>query len=154
MRSLYDKIAMTVGFFDRLPAIVSYKWRWALHWFYFYWLIELVKDSPARFVSFWSLKIQVNYCLSELAVLLGKEAREKLGKDVGTDHNFTVSDLETRWNVHYKPLLQVVWNDSPLSSLIAKFSFLVFSAQVVQTVRNLMDCLHIYCNSLVLLTRW
>lgn len=48
------------------------------------------------FVSVRFLIIQVTYCLSELAVLLGKEAREKLGKDVGTDHNFTVSDLETR----------------------------------------------------------
>ncbi|XP_075894141.1 cytosolic carboxypeptidase 2 isoform X2 [Nelusetta ayraudi] len=38
---------------------------------------------------------KVTYCLSELAVLLGKEARERLGKDVGTEHNFTVSDLET-----------------------------------------------------------
>lgn len=46
--------------------------------------------------SLLSALIQVKYCLSELAVLLGKEAREKLGKDVGTDHNFTVSDLETR----------------------------------------------------------
>ncbi|XP_023271225.1 cytosolic carboxypeptidase 2-like, partial [Seriola lalandi dorsalis] len=38
---------------------------------------------------------KTTYCLSELAAMLRKEVRERLGKDLGTDCNFTVSDLET-----------------------------------------------------------
>ncbi|XP_074490227.1 cytosolic carboxypeptidase 2 isoform X1 [Sebastes fasciatus] len=38
---------------------------------------------------------KTTYCLTELAALLTKEVRERLGKDVGTDCNFSVSDLET-----------------------------------------------------------
>ncbi|KAK2842022.1 hypothetical protein Q5P01_012222 [Channa striata] len=38
---------------------------------------------------------KISYCLSELAALLTKEVRERLGKDLGTDSNFSVSDLET-----------------------------------------------------------
>ncbi|XP_056271749.1 cytosolic carboxypeptidase 2 isoform X2 [Pseudoliparis swirei] len=35
------------------------------------------------------------YCLTELAALLTKKVRERLGKDLGTDCNFSLSDLET-----------------------------------------------------------
>nr|XP_019957671.1 PREDICTED: cytosolic carboxypeptidase 2 [Paralichthys olivaceus] len=35
------------------------------------------------------------YCLTELAALLRKQVRERLGKDLGTDCNISVSDLET-----------------------------------------------------------
>ncbi|XP_053175926.1 cytosolic carboxypeptidase 2 [Scomber japonicus] len=35
------------------------------------------------------------YCLTELAALLRKEVKERLGKDLGADCNFSVSDLET-----------------------------------------------------------
>ncbi|XP_069018057.1 cytosolic carboxypeptidase 2 isoform X1 [Embiotoca jacksoni] len=35
------------------------------------------------------------YCLSELAALLRKEVKERLGKDLGTDCYISVSDLET-----------------------------------------------------------
>ncbi|XP_078113711.1 cytosolic carboxypeptidase 2 [Sander vitreus] len=38
---------------------------------------------------------KTTYCLTELAALLTKEVRERLGKDLGTDCNFSVSDLET-----------------------------------------------------------
>ncbi|XP_026221153.1 cytosolic carboxypeptidase 2 [Anabas testudineus] len=38
---------------------------------------------------------KITYCLAELAVLLTKEVRDRLGKNVGTDCNFSVSDLET-----------------------------------------------------------
>ncbi|XP_067358782.1 cytosolic carboxypeptidase 2 isoform X2 [Channa argus] len=38
---------------------------------------------------------KVTYCLEELAASLTKEVRERLGKDLGTDSNFSVSDLET-----------------------------------------------------------
>ncbi|XP_040894106.1 cytosolic carboxypeptidase 2 [Toxotes jaculatrix] len=38
---------------------------------------------------------KTTYCLAELAVLLRKEIRERLGKDFGTDCNISVSDLET-----------------------------------------------------------
>ncbi|XP_022610426.1 cytosolic carboxypeptidase 2-like [Seriola dumerili] len=38
---------------------------------------------------------KTTYCLSELAAMLRKEVRERLGKDLGTDCNFSVSDLET-----------------------------------------------------------
>ncbi|XP_055078208.1 cytosolic carboxypeptidase 2 [Periophthalmus magnuspinnatus] len=37
---------------------------------------------------------KTNYCLKELAALLSKHVKERLGKDL-TDSNFTVSDLET-----------------------------------------------------------
>lgn len=43
------------------------------------------------------LLFQVTYCLTELAALLRKQVSERLGKDLGTDCNITVSDLETRW---------------------------------------------------------
>lgn len=39
---------------------------------------------------------QTNNCLTELAVLLSKQVRERLGKDLGIDCNISVSDLETR----------------------------------------------------------
>ncbi|XP_042267066.1 cytosolic carboxypeptidase 2 isoform X1 [Thunnus maccoyii] len=38
---------------------------------------------------------KTTYCLTELAALLRKEVRERLGKDLGTDCNISVSDLET-----------------------------------------------------------
>ncbi|XP_071360139.1 cytosolic carboxypeptidase 2 isoform X3 [Trachinotus anak] len=38
---------------------------------------------------------KMTYCLTELAAMLRKEVRERLGKDLGTDCNFSVSDLET-----------------------------------------------------------
>lgn len=44
---------------------------------------------PQHFVS-----SQTAYCLTELAALLRKQVRERLGKDLGPD--FSVSDLETR----------------------------------------------------------
>lgn len=43
-------------------------------------------------VSFFSF--QVKYCLTELAVLMRKKVREKLGRDLGSE--VTASDLETR----------------------------------------------------------
>ncbi|XP_068580090.1 cytosolic carboxypeptidase 2 [Cebidichthys violaceus] len=38
---------------------------------------------------------KTTYCLTELAALLTKKVRERLGKDFGNDCNFSVSDLET-----------------------------------------------------------
>ncbi|XP_070686658.1 cytosolic carboxypeptidase 2 [Pempheris klunzingeri] len=38
---------------------------------------------------------KITYCLTELVALLRKEARERLGKDLGSDCNISVSDLET-----------------------------------------------------------
>ncbi|XP_044047852.1 cytosolic carboxypeptidase 2 isoform X2 [Siniperca chuatsi] len=38
---------------------------------------------------------KTTYCLTELAALLRKEVRDRIGKDVGTDCNISVSDLET-----------------------------------------------------------
>ncbi|XP_051238389.1 cytosolic carboxypeptidase 2 [Dicentrarchus labrax] len=38
---------------------------------------------------------KVTYCLTELGALLRKEVRERLGKDLGTNCNISVSDLET-----------------------------------------------------------
>ncbi|XP_041795393.1 cytosolic carboxypeptidase 2 [Chelmon rostratus] len=38
---------------------------------------------------------KTTYCLTELTVSLRKEVRERLGKDLGTDCNISVSDLET-----------------------------------------------------------
>ncbi|KAM3609061.1 uncharacterized protein V6R79_009303 [Siganus canaliculatus] len=38
---------------------------------------------------------KTTYCLAELGALLRKEASKKLGKDLGPDSNFSVSDLET-----------------------------------------------------------
>ncbi|XP_059190947.1 cytosolic carboxypeptidase 2 isoform X2 [Centropristis striata] len=38
---------------------------------------------------------KTTYCLTELAALLRKEVTERLGKDLGIDCNFSVSDLET-----------------------------------------------------------
>ncbi|XP_033490000.2 cytosolic carboxypeptidase 2 [Epinephelus lanceolatus] len=38
---------------------------------------------------------KTTYCLTELGALLRKEVRDRLGKDLGTDCNFSVSDLET-----------------------------------------------------------
>ncbi|XP_041852156.1 cytosolic carboxypeptidase 2 [Melanotaenia boesemani] len=35
------------------------------------------------------------YCLTELAAMLSKDVRERIGKDLGTDCNISVSDLET-----------------------------------------------------------
>ncbi|XP_035499423.2 cytosolic carboxypeptidase 2 [Scophthalmus maximus] len=39
--------------------------------------------------------MKTTHCLTELAALLGKEVRERLGKDLGTNCNISVSDLET-----------------------------------------------------------
>ncbi|KAK5867701.1 hypothetical protein PBY51_012167 [Eleginops maclovinus] len=38
---------------------------------------------------------KITYCLTELAALFRKQVRERLGKDMGTECNFSVSDLET-----------------------------------------------------------
>ncbi|XP_028264061.1 cytosolic carboxypeptidase 2 [Parambassis ranga] len=38
---------------------------------------------------------KTKYCLTELAALLRKEVKERLGKDLGTDCNISVSELET-----------------------------------------------------------
>ncbi|XP_017274387.2 cytosolic carboxypeptidase 2 isoform X2 [Kryptolebias marmoratus] len=38
---------------------------------------------------------KVTYCLKELAALLGKKVKERIGKDLGTDRIISVSDLET-----------------------------------------------------------
>ncbi|XP_072241281.1 cytosolic carboxypeptidase 2 [Leuresthes tenuis] len=38
---------------------------------------------------------KVSYCLTELAAMLRKEVRERIGKGLSTDCNFSVSDLET-----------------------------------------------------------
>ncbi|XP_075993643.1 cytosolic carboxypeptidase 2 [Genypterus blacodes] len=38
---------------------------------------------------------KTTYCLTELAAAMRKEVRERLGKDLGTDCNISVSDLET-----------------------------------------------------------
>nr|XP_046250311.1 cytosolic carboxypeptidase 2 isoform X2 [Scatophagus argus] len=38
---------------------------------------------------------KTTYCLTELAALLRKQVRERLGNDLGTDSNISVSDLET-----------------------------------------------------------
>ncbi|XP_026168193.1 cytosolic carboxypeptidase 2 isoform X2 [Mastacembelus armatus] len=40
-------------------------------------------------------RTKFTYCLTELAVLLTKAVRERLGKDLGSDSNISVSDLET-----------------------------------------------------------
>ncbi|KAM4573445.1 cytosolic carboxypeptidase 2 [Odontesthes bonariensis] len=38
---------------------------------------------------------KVSYCLTELGAMLRKDVRERIGKDLSTDCNFSVSDLET-----------------------------------------------------------
>ncbi|XP_023118182.2 cytosolic carboxypeptidase 2 isoform X2 [Amphiprion ocellaris] len=48
-------------------------------------LLDYCDPDPAK----------TSYCLTELAALLRKEVRARLGKDVSTDCNFSVSDLET-----------------------------------------------------------
>lgn len=42
------------------------------------------------------LPFQTTYCLTELAVLMRKQVREKLVNHLHTDCNISVSDLETR----------------------------------------------------------
>ncbi|KAE8296468.1 Cytosolic carboxypeptidase 2 [Larimichthys crocea] len=48
-------------------------------------LLDYCDPDPAK----------TNNCLTELAVLLSKQVRERLGKDLGIDCNISVSDLET-----------------------------------------------------------
>uniref|UniRef100_A0A672GMB2 Cytosolic carboxypeptidase 2 n=1 Tax=Salarias fasciatus TaxID=181472 RepID=A0A672GMB2_SALFA len=48
-------------------------------------LLDYCDPNPSKII----------YCLKELTALLRKQARERLGKDLGTDCRFSVSDLET-----------------------------------------------------------
>uniref|UniRef100_A0A3Q1FMY4 Cytosolic carboxypeptidase 2 n=1 Tax=Acanthochromis polyacanthus TaxID=80966 RepID=A0A3Q1FMY4_9TELE len=48
-------------------------------------LLDYCDPDPAK----------TSYCLTELAALLRKEVRARLGKDISTDCHFNVSDLET-----------------------------------------------------------
>lgn len=54
----------------------------------------LYLQSKERVLSKSFIFFQVKYCLAELAVLMRKKVRGKLGRDVGSE--VTASDLETR----------------------------------------------------------
>lgn len=57
-----------------------------------------VQEKPVVFVCvfLYFLPFQTTYCLTELAVLMRKQVREKLVNHLHTDCNISVSDLETR----------------------------------------------------------
>ncbi|XP_034071862.1 cytosolic carboxypeptidase 2 isoform X3 [Gymnodraco acuticeps] len=60
-------------------------------------LLDYCDPDPTKlsFVLSLCFFLQTTYCLSELAALFKKQVSERLGKDLGTECNFSVSDLES-----------------------------------------------------------